>query len=54
VELFDCQEDPLELFNVYGEPSYKKVVEDMANMLEEKIADIGDMPVHPPATMPSS
>jgi arylsulfatase A-like enzyme len=45
-ELFDCQEDPLELFNVYSEPAYKSVVEHMTALLENKMADIGDTPVH--------
>ncbi|KAF2138899.1 uncharacterized protein K452DRAFT_233502 [Aplosporella prunicola CBS 121167] len=45
-ELFDCEEDPLELFNVYGEEGYKDVVERMKGLLEEKMAEIGDEPVH--------
>ncbi|KAH7083869.1 alkaline-phosphatase-like protein [Paraphoma chrysanthemicola] len=46
-ELFDCREDPLELFNVYGEPAYAEVVEKMTALLEDKMAEIGDIPVHP-------
>lgn len=46
-ELFDCIEDPLELFNVYNEPAYKHVVERMLRKLEAKMAEIGDTPVHP-------
>lgn len=47
-ELFDCQEDPLELFNCYSDPTYRKVVIEMTRLLEEKMAEIGDEPVHPP------
>lgn len=46
-ELFDCQEDPLELFNVYHEPQYQNVVRDMTRLLEAKMEEIGDEPVHP-------
>ncbi|KAH8901125.1 alkaline phosphatase-like protein [Thozetella sp. PMI_491] len=45
-ELFDCVKDPLELFNVYGEPEYQSVVEKMKWLLEAKMAEIGDEPVH--------
>ncbi|KAH7067372.1 alkaline-phosphatase-like protein [Paraphoma chrysanthemicola] len=45
-ELFDCQEDPLELFNVYRDPAYAEVVEKMTALLEDKMAEIGDIPVH--------
>ncbi|KAI0410297.1 arylsulfatase B [Xylaria grammica] len=46
-ELFDCREDPLELFNVYHEPGYIDVVERMTRLLELKMVQIGDTPVHP-------
>ncbi|KAJ9233277.1 hypothetical protein DTO169E5_7088 [Paecilomyces variotii] len=46
-ELFDCQEDPLELFNVYHEPRYQDIVKEMTVLLEQKMAEIGDDPVHP-------
>lgn len=46
-ELFDCQEDPLELFNVYGQPEYSEVMARMTTLLEEKMAEIGDIAVHP-------
>jgi len=52
-ELFDCQEDPLELFNVYSEPAYKEVVERMTTLLEDKMADIGDTTVHPTRNRPA-
>lgn len=45
-ELFDCQEDPLELFNVYGEEGYRNVVQHMTKTLEDKMLEIGDIPVH--------
>ncbi|KIW99877.1 uncharacterized protein Z518_10805 [Rhinocladiella mackenziei CBS 650.93] len=47
-ELFDCEEDPLELFNCYHDPKYADVVRRMTRMLEDKMAEIGDEPVHPP------
>ena len=46
-ELFDCENDPLELFNCYNDPSYKEVAIRMTKMLEEKMEEIGDEPVHP-------
>lgn len=45
-ELFDCEEDPLELFNIYNEPQHKAVVERMTKLLEQKMLDIGDVPEH--------
>lgn len=45
-ELFDCEKDPLELFNVYAEPAYGSVVQDMTKQLERKMAEIGDEPEH--------
>ena len=45
-ELFDCEKDPLELFNVYGESDYKDVVVEMTGKLDEKMAEIGDVPEH--------
>ncbi|KUI63322.1 putative sulfatase PB10D8.02c [Cytospora mali] len=44
-ELFDCDEDPLELFNVYDDPKYSDVVTEMTKLLEEKMVEIGDEPV---------
>lgn len=46
-ELFDLQEDPLELFNCYHEDKYSDVVKHMTRLLEEKMEEIGDEPVHP-------
>ncbi|KIW30472.1 uncharacterized protein PV07_06214 [Cladophialophora immunda] len=46
-ELFDCDKDPLELFNVYHDPHYQGVVRDMTRLLEMKMAQIGDEPAHP-------
>ena len=45
-ELFDCQEDPLELFNAYAEPRYADVVASMTTLLEQKMHEIGDDPAH--------
>lgn len=45
-ELFDCENDPLELFNVYSDASYQDVVADMTVQLEKKMAEIGDEPEH--------
>lgn len=45
-ELFDCEKDPLELFNCYHDPEYAEVVAAMTRKLEEKMAEIGDEPVH--------
>ncbi|PPJ50994.1 hypothetical protein CBER1_06837 [Cercospora berteroae] len=45
-ELFDTQEDPLELFNVYNEPGYAEIVRTMTKKLENKMLDIGDIWVH--------
>ena len=45
-ELFDCEADPLELFNVYADPAYAMVVSKMVEKLDAKMAEIGDLPVH--------
>lgn len=45
-ELFDCVEDPLELFNVYDEPKFADIVTSMTAKLEKKMEEIGDEPVH--------
>jgi arylsulfatase A-like enzyme len=45
-ELFDCEKDPLELFNCWHEPEYREVVEKMTKLLEDKMQEIGDEPVH--------
>ncbi|KAL4925305.1 sulfatase family protein [Aspergillus undulatus] len=45
-ELFDCEKDPLELFNCYHEPEYAEVVARMTKLLEDKMEEIGDEPVH--------
>lgn len=46
-ELYDCREDPLELFNVWSEPAYAKAREEMVRALETKMEEIGDEPAHP-------
>lgn len=53
-ELFDCEEDPLELFNIYGDDKYKDVRERMTVLLEKKMAEIGDEPVHESKTVQDS
>lgn len=45
-ELFDCQRDPLELFNVYEDPAYAEVRERLLRRLNRHMADIGDVPEH--------
>lgn len=47
-ELFDCVEDPLELFNVWSsqEPRYLEAREQMVRALNVKMEEIGDEPVH--------
>ena len=45
-ELFDCKEDPLELFNVYSEPAYEQTVREMTEALNNRMAEIGDIPEH--------
>lgn len=45
-ELFDCEKDPLELFNVYHLPEYSHVVAGMTVLLEAKMEEIGDEPRH--------
>ncbi|KAK7697259.1 hypothetical protein SLS64_013744 [Diaporthe eres] len=47
-ELFDTQEDPFELFNVFNEPAYSSVVAEMMRKLGRKMTDIGDEWVHDP------
>jgi len=44
--LFDCQEDPLELFNVCSDPRYRNVVQRMKSALTIKMSEIGDEPEH--------
>lgn len=46
-ELFDCDKDPLELFNCYHEPEYAEVVREMTVKLENLMEEIGDEPCHP-------
>ena len=47
-ELFDVEDDPLELLNVYHDPAYREVVREMTEKLEAEMARIGDTPLHPP------
>lgn len=45
-ELFDCKEDPSELFNVYHQKEYANVRAEMTRLLERKMTEIGDVPYH--------
>jgi hypothetical protein len=45
-ELFDCEEDPLELVVCYHEERYRDVVTRMAKLLEDKMEEIGEEPIH--------
>lgn len=45
-ELFDCKEDPLELFNVYSDAAYEQIVREMTSQLNDKMNEIGDIPEH--------
>lgn len=45
-ELFDLERDPLELLNVYDDPEYLAVRDEMSRKLREKMEEIGDDPVH--------
>ena len=45
-ELFDCQDDPMELFNLYQDPEYRLVVKEMTQLLNQKMLSIGDRIEH--------
>ena len=45
-ELFDCDKDPLELINVYKDPSYADITVEMHKLLDAKMIEIGDVPEH--------
>ena len=45
-EFFDCEKDPLELFNCYRDPAYQAQVARMMGLLEEKMLEIGDDMLH--------
>ncbi len=47
-ELFDCEKDPLELFNVYDDPAYAEVRAEMTRKLDARMLEIGDIPEHRP------
>ena len=46
-ELFDLKKDPLEVMNVYDDPNYSGVVQEMTDKLEQEMNRIGDVPEHP-------
>ena len=41
-ELFDLERDPLELNNVYGDPAYSSVCNELKNELHRLQAEVGD------------
>ena len=45
-ELFDCELDPFEMINVYVEPAYNEIRLQIMDHLDQKMAEIGDLPVH--------
>ena len=45
-ELFDLDNDPLELFNLYNDPSYHKIVLTLTAKLDTLMTEIGDLPEH--------
>ena len=45
-ELFDCEQDPLELFNIFNDPNYHEIIVKLTRILEEKMQEIGDEPAH--------
>ena len=45
-ELFDTQEDPLELFNCFKDSNKQDIVKRMIGLLDQKMAEIGDVPEH--------
>jgi len=47
-EFFDCEKDPLELFNCYRDPAYQAQVARMMGLLEDKMLEIGDDMLHLP------
>ena len=51
-ELFDLEDDPLELFNCYHDPEKAEIVASMTAALERRMAEIGDEPVHDRSAMP--
>ncbi|MGI9499794.1 MAG: sulfatase/phosphatase domain-containing protein, partial [Geminicoccaceae bacterium] len=45
-ELFDCEADPLELFNIADDRNYADIFRMMLRELDAKMAEIGDIPEH--------
>ena len=41
-ELYDLEKDPLEINNVYNDPAYKNIIEELKIQLEEKRKQVGD------------
>ena len=45
-ELFDCQNDPLELFNLANDQNFDEIFTRMKLLLTKKMLKIGDIPAH--------
>ena len=45
-ELFDCEKDPLELFNLANDKTFNEIFSRMKLILTEKMLKIGDIPAH--------
>lgn len=43
-ELYDLKKDPYEVKNVYGDPEYKEIQEDLTAQLHEIQQEVGDTP----------
>ncbi|MBD3419888.1 MAG: sulfatase-like hydrolase/transferase [Chitinivibrionales bacterium] len=53
IELYDLQNDPLELYNVDGKPSYKLACADMSKRLWRWLEDVDDPILHGPVPTPT-
>ena len=45
-ELFDFESDPFEMINVYADLAYNEIRLQKMDDLDQKMAEIGDVPVH--------
>ena len=45
-ELFDCENDPKELFNLANKSEYQETLKQLIEILDSKMAEIGDIPRH--------
>lgn len=53
-ELFDCLEDPSEVFNRANDPAHREVFLAMLSKLDAKMAEVGDVPEHDSAALRAS